>query len=543
MPLVDPSGFAPADNTLLTLLAASSGSSLVGFIQSGSGAVATTAQAQFRKTLFVSNWLPAGYVTDGSVDYSAQFQAAVDANKGKTIVIDQGLTVLAAGILLNGATYNNTRIIVDGIFKLKASAGAANFEGAWVGIIVQDCDNVTVDISDADGNRSNQAATAFHHILGFAGATNFNVPRFRCREIRGDGIYIGQKQWTSSSTNSANGKLGQISGVNSADDGRNILTIASCARCSVALLDSYQIGGVIATVRMPGGLDIEPEVGYRSCTDITIGTINVTTAGTSGCQISGTAITNDAMRDWNIQRIEIGQINLVTTASAGGQGLIVQRCRDIVLSASISGSGLQAGAAIDYCDRIDALVKARNTTVGCRVGFTDTVNDFNITIDSNTYTSDGIFVCGANRGRFRGRVYGATSAVATFAIHLQNTHGGATTQAGVIYSIDCPYDGNNTRAMRNEPGVLITIGAGTYVADCDWTGYASFAVMLDFQIPTDNIRGRNYANSLTAAPANGQWAQFDEVVMDQTAGSTAPRAKCITGGGPGTWKTYGNLSA
>src|SRR5258708_9422278 len=47
---------APADFVTLTQLAASSGSSLVGFIQSGVGAVATTEQAQLRNTLFLNNY-------------------------------------------------------------------------------------------------------------------------------------------------------------------------------------------------------------------------------------------------------------------------------------------------------------------------------------------------------------------------------------------------------------------------------------------------------------------------------------------------------
>ena len=69
---------------------------------------------------------------DGVTDESAEFQAAVDANKGGLVVIPEGHTVVAAGVLLSGSTYNGTTIDIRGTFKLKASAGAFNFQAsAW----------------------------------------------------------------------------------------------------------------------------------------------------------------------------------------------------------------------------------------------------------------------------------------------------------------------------------------------------------------------------------------------------------------------------
>jgi hypothetical protein len=60
-------------------LANSVGSTLIGFIQAGVGAVTRTLQDKLRESVDVTDFLPAGYVKDGSVDYSTQIQAAINA--------------------------------------------------------------------------------------------------------------------------------------------------------------------------------------------------------------------------------------------------------------------------------------------------------------------------------------------------------------------------------------------------------------------------------------------------------------------------------
>ena len=90
---------------VLSSLAASSGSSLVGFIQSGTGAVATTVQAKLRQTINVKDF---GVTGNGTTDDTVNFQAAIDALTDYQTLVAEGSFYTTASLYLrkNNVTYD-----------------------------------------------------------------------------------------------------------------------------------------------------------------------------------------------------------------------------------------------------------------------------------------------------------------------------------------------------------------------------------------------------------------------------------------------------
>lgn len=99
-------------------------SAATSFLQSGTGAVSRTVQSKLRETKSITDWLPSGYVTDGSVNYATQIQAAINAVSaagGGTLHFPQGIwnhgttqLVLKNNITYRGDGYQCTKLLYTG---------------------------------------------------------------------------------------------------------------------------------------------------------------------------------------------------------------------------------------------------------------------------------------------------------------------------------------------------------------------------------------------------------------------------------------------
>ena len=483
--------------------------------------VATDGTRWKRPPLGYATLTMAGAYGDGTSgsphDDSTAIQACIDAMKGQTVIADAGKTFYCAGVTLNGTTYNNTKIVGEGWFLLKPDGGQSIYGGAWVGLLVQQCDGVSIDVK-FNGNRANMTAREQIFCVGVAGASNLKIPFAEIKEIRGDGIYIGQANWQASSGNTNNVEIGLLKGSNTADDGRNLLSIISGASIHVKRVQSVQIGGVINGVVQPGGVDIEPDNGYETCYDIRIDSLDVVTAGTSGLAILGkSASGNDANLDWNCSQIVIGEARILRTGTSGSAlaGSGFTRCADVKIVKGFYqfNSTPGAGPVIDFAQRFEADWTVNNVTYGGWLAPGGALLDHDVKFTVSGFTQAGLLTTNVQQGRVRGRMFSSVGGNTTYGIRATN-NGRVITQANVAYEVDMPYDNVMAAAFYNDASNPVTFGTGSIARDSDWSGYATYAGTCNALIPLQDVIGMTWAASV---PTNGTWHWQTRVNNSQPA--------------------------
>lgn len=441
-------------------------------------------------------------VCDGVANDTVRLQALIDANKGKKVIIDKG-TPMIAGVTLNGTSYDHTFISCEGgELKLAPDGGSASFGGAWIGILVKDCNFVKANVK-FNGNQSAMTVREQIFCIASAGSQDFESDFMTFRNIMGDGLYVSQSDWSTASNPTRRMSIGKVYGYNTTDSGRNCVSIISAIGVTIGEVTSYKIGGLMNGVWQPGGIDIEPDTGYHVCEDITVGVANITTAGSSGIGILGKAYTSDAVGDWNTVRITFNNFNLNLTRADSG-GLSVVRWFDVKLTGMINYpiNVRGKGCSISAGSRIQADIKTNGCTYGFQLGAGIPLKDFELNLQSNNYSVAGMRTSMLTNGTITGRVGGSPAGSTSFGVMCHNEGNVGATQTNVRYSVDAPYDNVAARAFRNDPTNPVVF-TDTYVADCSWTGYSSPSVTCDAAIFCSNVYG--YTDQ-PVIPANGTWA-------------------------------------
>jgi|GEM_PF-4739110 len=513
------------------------------YLADGTGADKRPAAEKIGDTVSVLDYIPASEhaamkAGTSSYDASADYQDAIDANKGRTIVHPAGYTIKAAGMTMDGSTYDGGGIVVEGTMVMQPADGSHGFKIRDVDGFLFDCPGVI------DGNRGAQPDSQFIFCLSLFGARNGTIPRLRCREIRGDALLICNKDNDQDSTNTSNIEIGAIQAWNSEDDGRNAVSIGSGDYITVDSILSIKIGSVIDGLRMPGGLDIEPFETFHSVRHVRIGRVVVETIGNSGIGIIGVPETNDAARDWNIQDVEIGSFSMTQT---GGGGMpIFTRARDIRVTGRAARTGAYGGGvSLDYLDRVNMDLAVAHCAGSVVLGFDNWVYDFdiNVNVTDGAEHSAGLVALGVSRGRFTGsvRAPGQSSAYG-ISVGLGSHGAGTVTQTEVRYSVDVPDHTNLAWGFVNA-NAAVSFGAGTLICDCAMTGFSTLHDQVVAYIPTRDVQGRNFA---TAVPSTGYWARGDRILNTTPSASGTPGWVVTTAGEVGAgavFKAMANLAA
>lgn len=330
----------------------------------------------------------AGIPNDGS-DVSSQVSTFLNANKGKFIVFDSG-TYMFAGVVLSGTGWEGTTIYFKGKHLLNPDTTGTNTPGygAFIGLIIpKDVNGLTLYYR-GDGNRTLQYNREHIFNVAILGATNINIPKFDCNEIRGDGCYVNSEDQTvSTSQNATNITFGVVNGRNSAVDGRNLVSIVSCNRGGIDTLISENIGGVVGGVLQPGALDIEPN-SQPGCLVRDFIVKSATSIGAGNIQM----VSPFDASPKKIQNCHILQASLRNS----NQSLRLYGCQDSSLVGDATSSGAVA-AYIEGCINCSIDVHATSCETVLFSGLTATNYDCKIKAFGRNIKNAGLITAGSER--------------------------------------------------------------------------------------------------------------------------------------------------
>lgn len=491
-------------------------------------------------------------VCDGLTDDSAALQAVIDANKGKALVLPEDKVLLAAGVYLNGASYNGTKLNFRGEFKLKPAAtiGTNNgFGQVYSGIEVRDCE---VEINGRfNGNRGAQQNREQTIVITVSGAKLRSREKLIFREIRGDGLYITQRDYNTLSAD-PEFDLAYVYGANSADDGRNLLSVISCARGTIGTFISRNIGGVVGGFQMPGGLDCEPNYSGQKVQNVTIGTIDIIGAGSSNLQFYGARFSDAAhtVPEANASpaNINIGVARVINTIAAGAADEFTNVTQSNYACCLIEGV---VGVTIGYLDTEflnaygDALIvrngaanvtikgrakKVRSVLLGTGVSGSERgCKNLNIHFDMDDISRFGHTLGVVEGGRLSGRLTNPKTAYYSnrFAVHTLPPSG-AGSLTDVELSHEIPGNANWTRSYRHSagmtyPGTVINgakLPSGSWAAEVNRIG--------DMPVSRANCPG---VNDMSSIPTGGTWVAGDRVRNNNaaTVGTTSNWVRLTNG--------------
>lgn len=239
------------DSGLRAALAASGGSGLVGFLQSGTGAGSRTVQAKMREVVSVLDF---GADPTGATDSTAAIQAAVAA--AARIYFPAG-TYLTNIVTLDA----NTVLYGDGaasIIKQSALFSGGSYGSLYVnsGAAGTQINNIVIrDLRIEGANITAPTFSEFKHLASLNGVKNALVENVQFIGFQGDGLYIGSGINGGDERHNTNVIVRGcfFDGINK--ENRNGISVIDC--------DGFLAEGNyftrVAKSTMPGAIDIEPD--------------------------------------------------------------------------------------------------------------------------------------------------------------------------------------------------------------------------------------------------------------------------------------------
>lgn len=222
------------------------------------------------------NYVANGYVSvvdygatgGGIVEDTVAIQACIDANKGRTIYFPPGDylvgSVANGPVVMDGSSYNYTHIVfhpnarlIQGIQPIRTQynfyAGVDTDVGdsgaAWAAWVIRSTTSVKLTNFRVNGQRTVQPVHEYCHGLILMGNLYLDIDSPFFEEVRGDGMYITQKNLNLNSTNSQFYTIRNVRGYNSEYDGRNLISIIGLEDFNIDTVNSQGVGGILNYIK------------------------------------------------------------------------------------------------------------------------------------------------------------------------------------------------------------------------------------------------------------------------------------------------------
>lgn len=448
----------------------------------------------------------AGIPNDGS-DVSTQVSAFLNANKGKFIVFDSGIYMFA-GVVLSGTGWEGTTIYFKGKHLLKPDTTGTNTPGygAFIGIVVSKDVNGLILHYRGDGNRTLQYDREHIFNVAVLGATNINIPYFKCDEIRGDGLYVNLPDQNTASNYPTNIMIGNAFGRNTAQDGRNLVSIVSCLGGSIANFRSENIGGTVGGVTQPGGLDIEPNANTQCLIrDFTVHNAEVINAG-----LVGIGFMSDPTLPPKIQNCHILKSVIRGTGAPRMFGTI--GCSIAMDSIGLNNNGLM----IEGAQNSTATLNINGCYNGVMIGTTTTCTNCKVSAYISNIRNAGALVSQAEYCSVDVSISNFTDSTSNnIGVWLRNLNEvSSCIQRSNEFRVMCPASSAAKKGMDLYTSTnAITFAGESIIRNSSFVGYSDFSTVLGAagRYLTKEGRIPGLTANLGGVPSNGTWKKGDFV--------------------------------
>lgn len=282
-------------------------------------------------------------------------------------------------------------------------------------------------------------------------------------------------------------------------------------------------------VECRGGLQVSPSSTGLVESNVYVGSVEAYNCATPTLEFVGTSI-SDTIKSVTVGNARLfGGVNMFNLAAASTGGIYTRNCDTVTL---------QSADVVNYAERGINVLDCQSTTI--------------LAANVKTVTAEGILCSGTNKnftilsgyiditGASGVSVQGATENVLISGVRTSNT---------VNYGIFVNSAGANNTIQNCSATAVAGINRGFYFAGDGYitgcytnatTPLATGGALRVGQANNSWLQTQIYG---IAAPTTGTWNAGD-IVWDITPSATGFIGwVCVTAGTPGTWKTFGSISA